>query len=214
MPPDMAREYIIRQNFEEQWQQGQSVADSLLRLTQDAIGISYFPVHGDPVLSSLDDHDLLCYFVYTLSSWWEVPLIDRINSNRHDNNFAILMDINPAPETMYRLANAEQATPEIRYKSGLEMMFESMDSIVAAAMYNHLRNGFGHNLFGREPAKIRFDNDFACPPILSEDDVLLVPPVKLALSMVTAFVARIVMLLLYPSDGSMRIFKSYMTGNI
>lgn len=154
----------------------------------------------------------MCYFVYTLSSWWEIPLIDRINANREDNNFAIIMDINPAPETLYRLSHQERATPQIRYKSGLNMIFETIDPVAADAMYNLLRNGFGHNLFGREPGKIRFDNSFACPPVLDADNVLLVPPVRLALSMVAAFLTRIPMLLLFPSDESTRVFKTYMTG--
>ncbi len=58
------------------------------------------------------------------------------------------MDINPAPETMYRLGNREPETPEVRYKSGLQQIFPSLESEVADAMYNLLRNGFGHNLFG------------------------------------------------------------------
>ena len=35
-------------------------------------------------------------------------------------------------------------------------MFPSLDASVADAMFNLLRNGFGHNLFGREPGKIHF----------------------------------------------------------
>lgn len=208
----MASEYIIQKNFKAQWLRGQSVSDQLLDITLDSVGKSYLPVHGDPVLSQLDDHDLLCYFIYTLSSWWEVPVIDRINANRRDNNFAIIMDINPAPETMYRLRNREPRRPEIRYKSGLKAMFPSLESNVADAMYNLLRNGFGHNLFGREPGKIQFDNEFECPPKLDDANVLLVPPIQLALSMVSAFLPIIAMLLLYPSRDNARIFKLYMTG--
>ena len=208
----MAYEYIIRTIFESQWVFGQQVADNVRRITRDVTGVSYLPVHGDPTLSQLNDHDLVCYFVYTLSSWWEIPLVDRINANREDNNLAILMDINPAPETLYRLSNLERASPKNRYNSGLKMIFKSIEPAAADAMYNLLRNGFGHNLFGREPGRIRFDNSFDCPPILNEDNVLLIPPVKLAISMVSAFLSRILMLLLYPSDESMRTFKGYMTG--
>ena len=208
----MSYGYIIKGNFETQWLQGQAVSERLSEITRDSGGRSYSHVHGDPILSQLDDHDLLCYFIYTLSSWWEIPLIDRINSNRQDNNFAILMDINPAPETMYRLGNREPRTPEVRYKSGLRQMFPSLKSDVADAMYNHLRNGFGHNLFGREPGKIQFDNTFDCPPRVDDQNVLLVPPTQLALSMVYAFVSKIAMLLLYPSLDNMRVFKMYMTG--
>ena len=78
-------------------------------------------------------------------------------------------------------------------------------------MYNLLRSGFGLNLFGREPGKIRFDNAFDCPPRL-DNDVLLVPPVRLAISMINAFLAIIARLLLFPADDSMRVFKAYMTG--
>lgn len=209
----MASEYIIQTNFDSQWAVGQEVSDKLLNITLDSAGRSYLPVHGDPELSQLDDHDLVCYFVYTLSSWWEIPLIDRINADRHDNNFAIIMDINPAPETFYRLGNWETRSPEIRYKSGLKEMFPSLESDVADAMYKLLRNGFGHNLFGREPGKIQFDNQFDCPPKLDDRNVLLVPPRQLALSMVTAFLPKIAMLLLYPSHPNMRVFKTYMTGN-
>ena len=208
----MPNEYIIQSNFETQWKRGQAVSHELLSITRETLGISYYPVHGDSVLRQLDDHDLLCYFVYTLSSWWEIPVIDRINTNRQDNNFAIIMDVNPAPETMYRLGNSEPRTPEIRYKSGLKEMFPSLESNVADAMYNLLRNGFGHNLFGREPGKIQFDNGFDCPPRLDEDNVLLVPPMQLALSMVNSFLSKIAMLLLYPSHDRMRVFKTYMTG--
>ncbi len=208
----MAQDYIIRKSFEVQWIQGQALADKLLDETRVALGISYLPVHGDPVLSRLNDYDLLCYFVYTLSSWWEIPLVDRINSNREDNNFAILMDINPAPETYFRLGHLESPRPETRYKSGLQEMFPSLTSNAADAMYNILRNGFGHNLFGREPGKIRFDNEFDCPPTLSKDNVLLVPPVRLAISMVTSFLPKIAMLLAFPFDPNMRTFKAYMTG--
>ena len=66
--------------------------------------------------------------------------------------------------------------------------------------------------FGREPGKIRFDNDYDCPPALDKYNVLLVPPVQLAMSMVTAFLPRIAMLLAFPSHRNMRVFKSYMTG--
>lgn len=208
----MAHEHIIQKNFETLWEQGQTVSVKLLDITLNATGKPYIPVHGDPILSQLDDHDLLCYFIYTLSSWWEIPVIDRINFNRQDNNFAILMDINPAPETMYRLGNRDPRTPEIRYKSGLMEMFPSLESNVADAMYNLLRNGFGHNLFGREAGKIQFDNEFDCPPKLDDDNVLLVPPIQLALSMVSSFLSKIAMLLLYPTQDRMRVFKIYMTG--
>ena len=168
-------------------------------------------MHGDPVLNQLTYEDLLNYFIYTLSSWWEIPLIDRINDNREDNNFAILMDINPAPETMYWLENTLRKNPENRYKDGLKAMFPTVAADSANAMYSLLRNGFGHNLFGREPGKIRFDNSFDCPPRI-DDNVLLVPPVRLAISMVNAFLAKIVRLLLLPSDEDKRIFTRYMTG--
>ncbi len=92
-------------------------------------------------------------------------------------------------------------------------MFPSLESNVAVAMCRRLRNGCGHNLFGREPGKIRFDNSFECPPILDSDNVLLVPPIKLAVSMARAFLPRIAWLLLYHSLDSMRIFKAYMTGS-
>ncbi len=138
----------------------------LLTTTGDSDGVPYLPVHGDPILAQLDEYELICYFVFTLSSWWEIPLIDRINSNREDNNFAILMDINPAPETLYRLSHRERAAPQNRYKAGLKIIFESIDPATADAMYSLLRNGFGHNLFGREPGKIRFDNSFDCPPLM------------------------------------------------
>ena len=207
----MAEEYYIRRNFEYPWRHGQQVAASLLRLTQQQIGIAHFPVHGDPLLSQLDDHELLCYFVYTLSSWWEIPLIDRINANRRDNGFAILMDINPAPETFYRVHNEAPGTPEARYKSGLREIFPDLERRVADAMYRLLRNGFGHNLFGREPGKIRFDEAFESPPLLDENNVLLVPPAKLALSMVNAFLTKIATLYLEPTADNLRIFKQYMT---
>lgn len=207
----MPYEYIIRNRRRSEWAVGRSVSKKLLASTQDSDGIPYLPVHGDPILARLDDYDLICYFVYSLSSWWETPLIDRINSNREDNNFAILMDINPAPETLYRLSHQERASPQNRYKLGLKMIFESIDPAATDAMYNLLRNGFGHNLFGREPGKIRFDNAFNCPPQI-DNNVLLVPPVRLAISMINAFLARIVSLLLFPSDEDMRIFKTYMTG--
>ena len=208
----MISDYIIRNNFESQWVQGETVSDTLLDISLDLAGVAYLPVHGDPILSRIDDHDLLCYFIHTLSSWWEIPLIDRINADRKDNNFAIIMDINPAPETMFRLGNLEPGTPEFRYKSGLKEMFPSLESNSADAMYNLLRNGFGHNLFGREPGKILFDNRFECPPKLDADNVLLVPPIQLALSMVTSFLSKIAMLLLYPAGDRMRMFKAYMTG--
>ncbi len=207
----MAREYIIQKDFGSQWAQGQKVSNGLLQLTHESAGMSYLPVHGDPILDQLEDHDLLCYFVYTLSSWWEIPLIDRINSGRQDNNFAILMDVNPAPETIYRMGNREIRNPEFRYKTGLKEIFPSLETDVADAMYKLLRNGFGHNLFGREPGKIQFDNNYVCPPILDDHNVLLVPPVRLALSMISAFLPKIVMLLLFPSDDRMQVFKTYMT---
>lgn len=213
MLPNMPYEYIIRSQREVEWLQGQRISHDLMDRTQQLAGLRYFPVHGDPILRQLDDRDLVCYFVYTLSSWWEIPLIDRINAERDDNNFAILMDINPAPETMYRIGNVRPGTPKMRYKSGLMEIFPSVDSRVADAMYNLLRNGFGHNLFGREPGRIRFGNEYSCPPILDADDVLLVPPIELALSMVTAFLARIAMLLLFQSDERMRVFKTYMAGS-
>ena len=193
-----------------QWTRGREVSEWLLEQTRSETGAAYQPVHGDPILRGLSDYDLLCYFAYTLSSWWEIPLIDRINAEREDNNFAILMDINPAPETMYRLTVRERSAPEVRYKAGLQTIFPGLDSAVTDAMYNLIRNGFGHNLFGREPGKVRFDNAYDCPPVIDRDNALLVPPVKLALSMITAFVSRISMLLLYPTRDSMRIFKQYM----
>ena len=210
----MAQDYIIRKNYEVQWRWGQALIDTLLDVTRNAWGISYLPVHGDSILRFMDDYDLLCYFIYTLSSWWEVPLIDRINSNREDNNFAIIMDINPAPETYFRLSHVEAVGPEMRYKSGLREMFPSLKSNAADAMYNLLRNGFGHNLFGREPAKIRFDNSYHCPPVVDNDNVLLVPPVQLAVSMVTSFLSKIGMLLAFPSHPSMPTFRRYMTGSV
>ncbi len=209
----MAQDYIIRSDREAEWLHGQAVSYRLLEITQRSAGARYFPVHGDPILNQLNDHDLLCYFIYTLSSWWEIPLINRINGNRDDNNFAIIMDINPAPETMYWLENTQRKTPENRYKDGLKAMFPDVEADSANAMYRLLRNGFGHNLFGREPGKIRFDNDFPCPPQIDSNNVLLVPPVRLAISMAHAFLAKIVRLLLIPSDEDMRIFKTYMTGN-
>lgn len=208
----MAHDYIIRSDREDEWLHGQAVSLSLLNATQHASGARYFPVHGDSILNQLNDHDLLCYFIYTLSSWWEIPLIDRINDNREDNNFAVIMDINPAPETMYWLESTQQKNPEHRYKDGLKSMFPDVEPDSADAMYSLLRNGFGHNLFGREPGKIRFDNSFDCPPRIDKNNVLLVPPVRLAISMVNAFLARIVRLLLFPSDEEMRIFRTYMTG--
>ena len=209
----MALDYIIRSDREDEWLQGQAISVSLLDITKQVAGVSYYPVHGDPVLARLDDHDLMCYFIYTLSSWWEIPLIDRINFGREDNNFAIIMDINPAPETMYWLENTRRMNPENRYKTGLKSIFPDVDSDSADAMYNLLRNGFGHNLFGREPGKIRFDNSFDCPPQIDSNNVLLVPPVRLAISMINAFLARIVRLLLFPSDEDLRIFETYMTGS-
>ena len=56
------------------------------------------------------------------------------------------MDINPAPETYFRLSHLESPGPETRYKSGLKEMFPSLKSNAADAMYNLLRKGFGHNL--------------------------------------------------------------------
>lgn len=209
----MAYEYIILNRRRSEWAAGQAVAQILLTSTRDSNGVPYLPVHGDPILAHLDDYELICYFVYSLSSWWEIPLINRINSNREDNNFAIIMDINPAPETLYRLSHRERAAPENRYKAGLKMIFESIDPDSADAMHNLLRNGFGHNLFGREPGKIRFDNSFDCPPQIDDKNVLLVPPVRLAISMLNAFLAKIVALLLFPMDEEMRIFKTYMTGS-
>ena len=209
----MAYDYIIRSDREVEWLQGHAVSQNLLGITQDATGERYNPVHGDPILGQLDEHDMLCYFIYTLSSWWEIPLIDRINENREDNNFAIIMDINPAPETMYWLENTQRQNPENRYKTGLKTMFPKVEADAANAMYSLLRNGFGHNLFGREPGKIRFDNSFDCPPQIDINNVLLVPPVRLALSMVNAFLARIVRLLLIPTEQNWRIFKMYMTGS-
>ena len=208
----MSYDYIIRSDREVEWLRGRAVSLNLLDATQRIAGARYFPVHGDPILSLLDDHDLLCYFVYSLSSWWEIPLIDRINNEREDNNFAIIMDINPAPETMYWLENTQRKNPESRYKYGLKAMFPNVESGAANAMYNLLRNGFGHNLFGREPGKIRFDNLFDCPPRIDNNNVLLVPPVRLAISMVNAFLARIVRLLVLSSAEEIRIFKMYMTG--
>ncbi len=203
--------YIIKKNFEDQWARGQEVSERLQCATQSVTSISYLPVHGDSVLGQLDDHDLLCYFIYTLSSWWEMPVIDRINANKASNSFAIIMDINPAPETMYWLNNLKTSKPETRYKLGLKAMFPSIKDDAANAMYNLLRNGFGHNLFGREPGKIQFDDSFDCPPKLSKDNVLLVPPRELALSMVSAFLTKITALMLFPSD-KMPAFKKYMTG--
>lgn len=208
----MLYDYLIRTNYETQWRRGQSVSEVLRSITQDSAGWSYSPVHGDSVLRQLDYHDLVCYFVHTISSWWEIPLIDRINRNREDNNFAIIMDINPAPETIYRIGNMASETPEIRYKSGLREMFPAVEPKVADAMHNLLRNGFGHNLFGREPGRIRFNNEFQCPPHVDDSNVLLVPPIKLALSMVTAFLSRIGMLLINPTDDRVRTFRTYMTG--
>jgi len=201
----MAHDYFIRNDRNNEWHRGQLVARDLLDITHRAVGVRYVPVHGDPILNDLDDHDLLCYFIYTLSSWWEIPLIDRINDGREGNNFAIIMDINPAPETMYWLHNTQRKNPENRYKDGLKSMFPTVEPDSADAMYKLLRNGFGHNLFGREPGKIRFDNSFDCPPIIDNNNVLLVPPVRLAISMINAFLARIVRLLLFPSNEDMRI---------
>ena len=209
----MAQDYIIRSDREDEWLYGQVVSQSLFSITQRYAGVRYFPVHGDPILNQLNDHDLLCYFIYTLSSWWEIPLIDRINENREDNNFAIIMDINPAPETMYWLEHSQRKNPKNRYKDGLKAMFPDVEADSADAMYNLLRNGFGHNLFGREPGKIRFDNSFGCPLQVDNNNVLLVPPVRLAISMVNAFLARIVRLLLFPSEEDTRVFKIYMTGS-
>lgn len=209
----MAYDYIINKDRNAEWLRGQTVAIKLLDITQAAAGARYYPVHGDPILNQLDEDDLLCYFVYTLSSWWEIPLIDRINTNKEYNNFAILMDVNPAPETMYRLGNIDPNTPRVRYTAGLKEIFPSLENNVADAMYNLLRSGFGHNLFGREPGKIRFDNEFPCPPVLDDSNVLLVPPIQLALSMVAAFLAKVVELILFPTDDRMHVFKTYMTGS-
>lgn len=209
----MAYEYIIRKSRRSEWEAGQAVSRKLLAITKESEGVPYQPVHGDATLARLNHEDLLCYFIYSISSWWEIPLIDRINSNRQDNNFAIIMDINPAPETMYRLGNLDHASPANRYKAGLKMMFESIDPHASDAMYRLLRNGFGHNLFGREPGKIRFDDSFACPPVLDDGKVLLIPPVKLAISMVYAFLARILRLLIFASEQDRRIFRTYMTGS-
>lgn len=208
----MAYEYIMQTDRNAEWLRGQLVAQKLLDLTQADSGARYYPVYGDPVLNQLDHNELLNYFVYTLSSWWEIPLIDRINADKEYNNFAILMDVNPAPETMYRLGNIDAKSPRARYTSGLVEIFPSLERKVADAMFNLLRNGFGHNLFGREPGKIRFDNNFACPPVLSDADVLLVPPIQLALSMVAAFLAKVVELILFPATDRMRVFRTYMTG--
>ena len=207
----MALDYIIQRAFEAQWLQGQEVSQKLLKATGIEFGKAYFPVHGDPLLRQLDDDDLLCYFIYSLSSWWEIPVIDRINANREGNNFAIIMDINPAPETMYRLGHSNPETPEIRYKTGLKEMFPSLKDDVANAMYNLLRNGFGHNLFGREPGKIQFDNSVEFPPTLDSDNVLVVPPVKLALSMINAFLPRIGRLWLSFPKRDIEVFRLYMT---
>ena len=119
----MAYEYFIRNSHRSEWETGRTVSNRLLTISQESNDFPYLPVHGDPILAQLDDYDLLCYFVYSLSSWWEIPLIDRINSNRVENNFAILMDINPAPETLYRLSHQEHTSPTNRYKSGLKMIF-------------------------------------------------------------------------------------------
>lgn len=210
----MPSDYIIQRSFPSEWAQGRTVSRVLWDLTLAQAGRRYLPVHGDPILRQLDDYDLLCYFVYTLSSWWEIPVIDRINVGRDDNNFAIIMDINPAPETIYRLENRASRNPEFRYKTGLKQMFPSLKSSAADAMYKLLRNGFGHNLFGREPGKIHFDNSYDCPPVLDENKVLLVPPVKLALSMVNSFVVKIALLLLDPTHEKMRVFKMYMTSSV
>ena len=113
------------------------------------------------LISSTNNDQSVLLSSTRLSSWWEIPLIDRINDNREDNNFAIIMDINPAPETMYRLGHLENTSAtRIRgsdTKSGLQaMMFPIwIDRSAADAMYSLLRNGFGHNLFGREPGKIQ-----------------------------------------------------------
>ena len=209
----MPYEYIIRSRHRSEWAIGQAVSQKLITATEDSVAVPYLPVHGDPILAQLDDYELICYFVYSLSSWWEIPLVDRINSERVDNNFAIIMDINPAPETFYRLNRQERAAPQARYIAGLKMIFESIEPAAADAMYSLLRNGFGHNLFGREPGKIRFDNSFDCPPQVDDNNVLLVPPVRLAISIIHAFLARIVRLMLYPSDEDWRIFRTYMTGS-
>ena len=208
----MPGDYLIQDSFPLEWQQVQAASRILWDLTFAQTGRRYFPVHGDPILRRLEDYDPLAYFIYTLSSWWEISVIDRINSGRVDNNFAIIMDINPAPETIYRLENHEPRSPEFRYKTGLQQMFPSLQAAAADAMYKLLRNGFGHNLFGREPGKIHFDNACACPPELDENQVLLVPPIKLALSMINSFIAKIALLLIDPRSDKMRLFKLYMTG--
>ena len=209
----MASEYIIRQQFDAEWRAGRTVSRRLVDLTQRQFGIAFQPVHGDPILGMLADDDLLCYFIYTLCSWWEIPLVDRINAGRPDNGFAILMDINPAPETMFRLRNRGDRPPRERYTSGLREVFPTLQTGVADAMFSALRNGFGHNLFGREPGRILIDDRFDCPPVLNEENVLLVPPVQLALSMISSFLHLTALLSLRDSDESIRTFKSYMTGS-
>ncbi len=208
----MAYPYFIQEQFSQRWQHGWTVAERLLGITSRSSPRAYLPVHGDSMLGQLGDDELLSYFIYTLSSWWEYPLIDRINAGRPDNNFAILMDINPVPETMYRLQHLRRAPPETRYKAGLQEMFPNLDLAVADAMYRLLRNGFGHNLFGREPGKVMFDNDFDCPPTLDENSVLLISPIELALSMVHHFLAKILELVTFPLGENWRIFRTYMTG--
>ena len=212
MPPDEPATYTIHDNYTAQWRRGQELAADLDQIEQGSSVASFWLVHGDPVLRQLDEHDLVCYFIYTLSSWWEIPLIDRINANRRDNSFAIIMDVNPVPETYYRVGNMTRATPRERYIAGLKEMFPKIDSSAATAMFDRLRNGFSHNLFGGEPSRIRFDNACACPPELDAQGVLLVPPVELALSMVKAFVPKIAMLFVDPSQDYQRAFKTYMTG--
>lgn len=208
----MAFAYTIRDNFPTQWQRGQELALDLAGVAYRRPGASAWLIHGDPALGRLDNHDLSCYFVYTLSSWWEVPVIDRINAGRRDNAFAVITDVNAVPETYFRISNSAPATPRARYISGLTEMFPSMDTPAATAMFERFRNGFSHNLFGREPGRINFSEDYACPPILDDSDVLLVPPAGLALSMVRAFVPKIAMLFVDASDEYLGAFKTYMTG--
>ena len=205
--------YTIRDNFAAQWRRGQALQSEFAASDPHLRSGSPWIVHGDPLLELLDEHDLVCYFIYTLSSWWEIPLIDRVNAGRLDNSFAVIMDINPAPETYFRLGTTARGTPRLRYTTGLMEMFPDIEPDSATAMYDRLRNGFSHNLFGREPGRIRFDDGYDCPPILDSDDVLLVPPVKLAVSMLRAFVPKIAMLFVDPSHDYLRAFKLYMTGH-
>ena len=59
----MAHEYIIQSDREDEWLHGQAVSSSLLDITENAVGVRYLPVHGDPILNRLSDYDLLCYFI-------------------------------------------------------------------------------------------------------------------------------------------------------